>query len=249
MLRFSWILALVCGAAVGFSSCKKETAVPSPDESALFPLDLGHYVVYNVDSVYYDDFQCLTSVFKMQMRYTVADTFTDNEGRPSFRFDVHLRRTDSMPWQPHQTFYVINTGSRLELVQNNLRYIKLIFPVREGQTWDGNAFIPEADQDLQYFAGWKYRYTNVDQDMTVDDQSFTNTVTVEQTDEQLNDPGTQPCAYAYKTFSKEAYSSGVGLIYREITHWTYDPQCVNGTPTRPGCLKGYSVRMRAIDHN
>ena len=67
--------------------------------------------------------------------------------------------------------------------------------------------------------------------------NFENTISVN----EIADSVSYPLPGAHKTFSREVYAYDVGMIYREFTHWTNDP----GNP----CRKGFSVMMRAIDHN
>lgn len=227
-----------------FSACKKENDESysgNPNE-AYFPIKVGHYVEYDVDSTYWDDLRCLKTVHLHQQRYTITDTFTDNQGRASYRVDVLWRRADSLAWEPNSVFYVTSTPTRLEYVQNNLRFIKLIYPVSDGLQWSGNALVATNDQDLNYFFGWNYKYTNMGQSYNNGLMNFDNTVTVEETDETQNNPDTQPRDYAYRTFGKEVYAYGVGMVYREMIHWIYDPNVVS-------CRKGYSVIMRATKHN
>lgn len=241
-LRSALLTATVLSLA--FAACNKdEDKYDGNATLAFYPLELGHYVTYQVDSVIWDDFQCLRTVHKMQHRYQVADTFTDNQGRPSYRIDILTRPADSLQWSVDEVIYATRTPDHLELVQNNLRFIRLAFPISNGKTWLGNSMIPSADQDYAYLSGWNYKYTNQGQDYNNGLSAFQNTVTVEQVDEQQNDPESMPTAYAYKTYGKEVYAYGVGLVFREATHWIYDPGASNP------CRKGYSVILRAIDHN
>jgi hypothetical protein len=72
--------------------------------------------------------------------------------------------------------------------------------------------------------------------------TFQNTVTVDAVNKTIGDPEATPGAYAERTFMREVYGYEVGMVYRESTHWVYDP-------TRAACRNGYSVIMRAVDHN
>jgi hypothetical protein len=181
------------------------------------------------------------------MRYSVADTFTDLQGRLSYRVDVATRGYDTMPWKPESVFYVTSTPSQLEWVQNNLRFVKLRYPVVAGMQWSGNEFIATSDQDLQYFAGWNYQYTNVGGTYSHNSAAgspvqFDSSATVSQVSEQVNNPEQLPSAYAYRNYGKEVYAHGVGLVYKELIHWVYDPGVRKAR-------KGYGVVMRAIAHN
>ncbi len=233
--------------ALLFSSCKKDndnTVAPENQVSDYYPVNLGHYVEYNVDSTYWDDFLALKTVKKMQMRYTVVDTFTDLARNPSYRVEVLVRKNDTSQWQPESVFSVTKKPSSVEVVQNNLRFIKLQFPVTNGNSWQGNQYISTFDQELQYFRDWTYKFSDVGKPYDADGVVFQNTATVNQIDETVNDPELQPEAYATRNFGKEIYGKGAGLLYREAIHWVYDP----GVGVRKA-RKGYGVRMSAYKHN
>lgn len=238
-----FVAVLLCSLAL--FSCKKEQEKNANISSAAyFPLSNGHYVIYDVDSFRYDDFACDTSSRKLQMRYLVNDSFQDNEGRLSYRIVVSTRNTEADPWSDDDVLYATQTGDRLELVQQGLRFIKLVSPVTDGRNWDGNSMIPTSNQDYSYFSGWNYQYTGRGQAYNNGLKSFDNTVTVPQVDEQQNDPELMPSAFAMRIFGKEVYARNVGMVHREMTYWIYDPK-----GQASGCSKGYSVVMRAIEHN
>lgn len=239
---------LFIAAVLSVASCKRESddRFGSDITRGYFPLELGHYVLYDVDSTIWDDFKCTKADSHYQMRYTIADTFRDNELRLSYQVDVHIRKDDTQPWRIDDVFYITPTSSSLEWVQNNLRFTKLVFPVADGATWNGNSQIATNDQDLRYFEGWMYKYSNKNDQYNNGRVAFDNTVTVNLVDEKQNDPDTMPTAFAYRSYGREVYAHGVGLIYREMLHWDYQ---YNPTPGSQSCRKGYSVVMRATEHN
>lgn len=238
----AFVLAALFSMAL-FSCTKQNDDKYKGDFSkAYFPLQFGRYVTYNVDSTLWNDFLQVKSIHSYQMRYTVADTFRDNENRLSYRIDVHIRSNDTLPWQVHRVIYVTQTPTTLEYQEDNVRYIKLVYPISNNVQWKGNSLIPSDDQDYQYLNDWTYQYTDFGASYNDGNVYFDNTVTVLEDDELHNDPETMPSAYADKTYSKEVYGYDVGMVYREMTHWIYDP----GVAT---FRKGYSVVMRAVDHN
>ena len=62
----------------------------------------------------------------------------------------------------------------LKKVEENERYIKLIFPVASGQAWNGNAYNSLGEQD--------YQYGNVNVPYSVNGLNFDSTATVLQDD-------------------------------------------------------------------
>jgi len=250
---FSFLfLALV--ATVAIYSCKKaddDTETTIDVSNDYFPTQVGKYIIYNVDSTVWDESVCLKVGKKYQMMYIVADTFTDGMGRPSYRIDRRIRRGTEDQWKQHDVLYVTKTPTTLEWSQDNFRYIKLIFPVAENATWQGNAYIQAADTPISYMGGWNYNYTGVDKPFNVGEITYDETVTVNQVDVAVNDPETLPKAHASRTFGKEVYAKGLGLVYREYYHWTYDPtSAANIDPFHTErCRSGAGVIMRAVDHN
>lgn len=237
-------LSLVVLLAV-ISSCSKDKQTYSDGTASFYPLKRGHYVEYDVDSVIWGAPAGTKRMAHYQMRYTIADTFTDLQNRASYRVDAIIRNNDSSQWRSSDVFYVTPTSTSIEVVQNNLRFTKLVFPVANGTTWKGNNAINVADQDLSFFADWDYVYSGLGSGYNNGRVSYDNTVTVQERDETVGDPDLQPADYATRNFSKAIYAYGAGLVYREFVHWTYDPNPGSTTNGRVG----YEVVMRARENN
>ncbi len=243
--RFLPFLLLAVSALV-WAACNKSVdndRVYDEPTRGFYPLQLGRSITYDVDSIIWTDFDCKKQTKHLNMRYTVADTFTDLQGRPSYRVDVEQRASDSVAWSINQVFYVTPTKAGLETFMQNLRMEKLIFPVREGATWFGNRAIDTSDAAFRQFGGWVYRYSSYLKPYNNGRLSFDNTVTVTSVDDSVNNPETLPQAYAERRFYREVYGYDVGLIYREVTFWTYDP-----SNPATACRRGYSAIMRASQY-
>jgi len=210
-----------------------------------YPLTKGHYVLYDVDSTIWNDFAGDSTKRHMQVRYDIADSFRNNQNTISYQIEVRTRATDSSAFVSNDVFYATPVENGLDITQNNLRFRKLVFPVKNGTSWEGNSQIATADQDLQYYADWFYTYYDQGQSFNTGKANFDNTITVQEVNDSLNSPELMPGVYAERTYAKEVYSYNVGLIYREITRWVYDQNPSSGKYAR----KGYSVVMRAVDHN
>lgn len=244
----------VLALTTALTSCKKE----SEDLSGLstgegyYPLEIGKYVLYNVDSTYWDDFLKTEIVYTSQVRYQTADTFTNAAGELSYKIDVFQRKQTTDSFELREVFYVTKTNNSIEVNQKNITFIKLIFPVTDGKAWDGNAKVPILDQTYtkEYDnANWIYIYNKADQPFDPGNNFYEHTVTVNQIDDQLNDPDVDPSAYAYKNYSQEVYALNVGLIYRDRIYWEFQPKSPDGQSGGSGYRKGYGVRMRAIENN
>src|SRR5690606_24628042 len=126
-----------------FSSCKKETTNLSEMEKGqnFYPLEVGKYVVYDVDSLIWDDHLKATIPYQCQLRYSVSDTFRNDAGDMAYVINVQYRKTAADAYVPHNVLYAARHNSQLVVTQDNLKFIKLTFPVENGNQWDGNAMI------------------------------------------------------------------------------------------------------------
>ena len=237
--------------SVGLVSCKKETEDLSEMAQGhkFFPLEIGKYILYDVDTLYWNDFLQAQVPESWQARYDVVDTFRDAGGRLSYRINVQRRRNDTDPFQPIDVLYVTPTDASIEYKQRNLTFLKMVFPVTEGKSWNGNAMIPLNDEDYAEFDNdkWSYTYADFDREFDPGNNLYEHTVTVNQIDDALNNPDIDSTAYAYRNYSKEIYAYNVGMVYKERIFWIFQPKV--GGSGGSGKRKGYEVRMRAVENN
>lgn len=232
-----------------FASCKKKTEMLRTDlVQNYYPLEIGKYITYNLDSTVFTNFGQNKTIIHYQAQDRVDAQITDNLGRPAFRIFRYLRSNSSQPWMPDNTFLAVPTENGIEYVEDNLRFLKLMNPVRQGYSWKGNSFIDTYSPEfgLTYLADWDYTYDSLNAPLSINSLQFDSTITVLERDEFLGqDPSITTTQYAEKTYSIEKYAKGIGLIYRRFLHWEYQgPQ-----PGRPGYYSGYGVEMSITDHN
>jgi hypothetical protein len=198
-------------------SCKKEELAPAADLGyAYYPTEIGHWVMYEVDSVYY--IAGLRVEQKFQMKEVVQDHFDDLEGRASItairyrkKFDASTPY-DQLPWDAGYLITATRTAQNLQLLEDNQTYLKLIFPPISGKKWNGNSFNA---QDA-----WTFTYADVNKASSLA-SAFDSTLTVDQSG--LNDPviNTQR--------GKEVYAKHVGLVYKTQTVLNVQGQDTSGT--------------------
>jgi hypothetical protein len=225
-------------------SCKKS----SNDKTVVigtsyFPLVKDKYVTYTVDSIYWIDTSCLQIDFTYQLQYVIKDTFTDAQKNIQYVFYSYINSSKTNnQWMPNDVFYATVTDTGIVVSKDQLMFRKFGFPVSAGTTWKGNSLIDTRDVDYSYFSNWTYSYQDVGSPYFNGNFDFQNTITVNEADQSLNDIVSQPDSVATRTLFKEIYAENVGLVYSEAIHWTYNPNTAS-------CKKGYSVIMRAVDHN
>jgi len=229
-------------------SCKKEIATFSTaSTNDYFPLQVGKYVTYDLDSTVFTNFNQTQTVRHYQAQYKVEDTITDNLGRPGYAIYRYLRSDSTQNWTMDNVFTVFPTDNSVEYIQDNLRFIKLAAPIIEGFSWKGNSYLAFDPYRSYVFANpafmedWNYTYKDVNKSLTIGSKTFDSTVTVLEVADSTGDPKVTGTEYAEKTYSIEKYAKDVGLIYKDFIHWEY--QAIDNT------YKGFGERLSIIDHN
>ena len=240
-----------------FFSCKKTTVATGDQTVNYFPISLGKYVTYDVDSVVYiGDTLCNQYETRTQLKYAIDDTFRDNLNRLSYIMDVFSRQDDGGKWVAIRTILLTQgiipplvlpapagvPTSNILYSQDGTQYEKLVFPIVNGQSWPGNQFVSSVDPSLQYLQNWTYSYQDLGKPYNNGYNNYQNTVTVLEDNESVNYPQIDSALTAYRIYEKEIYAYNVGMVYKEFTHWTYQPYNAK-------CVNGFTVVMRATDHN
>jgi hypothetical protein len=232
---------------VFFAACKKESeelAITQISDYA--PLTVGKYITYNLDSTVFTNFGTVEAHRFYEVKYVTTDSITDNLGRKAFRIIRYIRTLPAGTFVPDNTAMGVNTGNTYEFIENNLRYFKLTLPIKDGNSWKGNAAIalivnPGAGIDLSYLGDWDYTYENVGLSKQIGTVNIPNTVIVNQRDVSSNLPVTPATNIASRDFSQEVYGKGIGMVYRNFLHWEYQKSS--------GSYTGYGVKLTMIDHN
>lgn len=232
-------------ATVSLFSCKRKVDTTIDISNDYYPIEIGRFVEYRVDSTIWSSFDCANNqrASHCYLKYTIADTFRDDQDRLSYRVDVLSRKEDTMTWKPFKVMYTTLTPASVETVESNYRFVKMVLPIKDGITWKGNTYIPSGDPDNMDYTNWTYLYSSKGKPYFNGLVNYDNTVTVDHVDNGVNytDADTSVnSVYADRTFSREVYGYNIGMVFREITRWERQPG---------SCRDGYTVTMRAIDHN
>jgi hypothetical protein len=235
-------------------SCKKETeSFQAEAISDYLPVHTGKYITYRLDSTIFTNFGTTTVVRSYQEKHQVDQQITDNEGRPTYRVFRFLRDTAGLQaWRPAGTFFITPGSNTIEVVENNLRMLKLAGPVKTDNSWKGNRFLPSDPFGTNYsfsnddnMADWDYTYTATGESLRINGTTVNDVITVQQINESANVPVTIPSAYGYINYAVDKYAKGIGLVYEELILWEYQPN-----PGGNGGYKtGFGVKRSMIDHN
>lgn len=231
-------------------NCQKETESFPDFELSYFPTDSGHYVIYQVDSIYYNDFDRTIDTVSLLIKEEVGGQETDNRNQSYQRLNRYYKR-DSSPWQLAEVWAIQIEGSFAYRIENNQRYINLSFPLKMNRQWDGIPYIrrdtvisiPGGSIDI--YKDWDaFEIIELDGSYTYNGQSFDSVLTVLQVDKINN---------IERRYSLERYAKNYGLIYKE--QLILDTQCNEnianciGIPWEQKAEKGYILNMTFLASN
>ena len=188
-MRISRPVFILAFFAYNFFSCTKKTEeYTSAPLSDYYPLLVGKYITYRVDSTIFTNFGRSTQVHSYQVKHSIEVQLTDNLGRPAYRVFRYLRDTaGSQPWVPNGSYFITPLDQSIEVIENNLRVIKMHLPVKNGFNWKGNTYLPTdayatfyTFSNDDYLAFWDFAFTSIDEPLTVNGNSFPKVTTVTQ---------------------------------------------------------------------
>jgi len=219
------IVFLVFGFSLGCSENKEM----SPEDTGInyFPLEVGHYKIYEVHGVEYINPED-SILFSYQLKETVVGSFQNLEDGISYKLLREIRGSNEDVWKTDSIWTARKDKMRAIRTENNVPIISLVFPLQEKKTWDGNG-LNRKDED-------QFQMINVGEVFAGDFQSFDRTVSVIQED--------IPANFVNFISKKEVYGEGMGLIYKENIHLEY----LQGEFTNLGLIKsGLKYYQSMID--
>jgi hypothetical protein len=257
-IRLRIVLCTALALGVTISSCKKTLRPPgSPATDYFIRLQVGKYITYRMDSLnfyYYGQNDTITSYLAKD---SVEKQTVDNTGATVWLVTRYLSDTTGSSWVPSMTYVVSPSLSAIDVTENNLRFVKLAFPMYLGFSWTGNSFLPYApyqdfftysDYNNLSLSGWNYIYQQVNQPFTVANGTrFDSASTVVQIADSSNVPITLPTVFATITYWSETFAKNVGMIYRRTEMWEYQPPNPDGS--QGGYKIGFGLTMSVVDHN
>ena len=191
------IPAILATLALLHAGCREDDpAAPLDLGQGYFPTRLGHWVEYQVDSAWRDDAINSSGQLAYSLREVIEEDHIDNEGRPAQRIRRYV--LDSLgDWVIRDVWTQTRNATSAERTEENLRLVKLVFPVRGAQFWDLNARNTEDELEMTY-STW-------DVPWSVNGMAFDSTALVETTFfNNLVDT----------VIHTERYAKGVGLVYQ-----------------------------------
>lgn len=223
------------------SGCQTDEIFRVDYKYEYFPTKIGSWISYDIDSLAYNNFfdPVRIDTFRFQIKELIESEFTDNEGRPAQRIVRYKRNNPSEEWQIYRAWHQLLTQNTAERIEENVRFVKLIFPPQSNTTWKGNAYIDFDDHlNCEYLATeWEYAYQDVDVRRTIGSYTFDSTLTVLQVDDEN---------FICKNYWKETYAKNIGLVEKQIIR-LHDTDLSNpNLPIGERAKEGFILHTRVI---
>ncbi len=183
---------------IGAFACTESSIEPTDSQLGLdyFPLEVGLYRVYEVEETIYTVLNTVISHY--QLKESVVDSFANAENKISYIIHRKTRADDTQTWQLDSVWTARRTAKHAIMVEHNISYIKMVFPVEHTLQWDGNAL--NAKEELLY------SYDLNIADTTLNDIEYKENYKVIQSDVVENSIN--------RDERYEVYAKGVGLIIK-----------------------------------
>lgn len=238
-MKYIYFLFLIGLGLLISTSCDKTEQVQLDYGYDYYPIQTGNFVTYQVDSFFYSDasYPVITiDTISFQLKEYIDSSFKDNENRDAYRIIRYRRPDASSQWKTDRIWSVVKTPNTVIKNEDDLHFVKLIFPISNGLTWAGNSLIVTDGQN-EYLKDWTYTYQNINQSLTINSFSFDSSLTVKQIDEEN---------LIEKKYCVEQYAKNIGLVFKEEKFLGKQRNLNTGWDFPE---TGIWVRTTIIDHN
>jgi hypothetical protein len=195
-----------------------------------FPVTEASFLVYSVDETVYSNSQPTVSSF--EWKWEIQPTESTPSSR-SFTIRTFTRTSTTDPWVESTLISGEQDGQKLLIYEGNIPVVRLMYPLANGLTWDGNQFNTLGGEEKCGNSSINcdvFEVTGFNEPLSLNDLSFDQTITVIQSSEEDVIVGND--------IRREVYARGVGLVTREVNQVVY---C-----TAPACLGQQQIETGVI---
>lgn len=238
------------------AACKDETEPLISDYNYdYFPLKIGKYWVYEVDSIYFSEGTSgiRKDTVKIQAREAILDRFVDEKGDTIYKVERYERKQANESWKIKKVFTLNRNRTQAIRTEDNLRFVKLTFPLDRNSRWTSTAFVPDGlslvfGSGIEVFKYWQSSVEALDEPQTLGNLKFDKTALVMQANRKN-------IITEYRVV-KEVYAKGIGLVESEwLIYNTQCNVCCKGTgslcmslPWEQKAESGFLFRQRLVEY-
>lgn len=247
MLKRIAFLALIFASV--FYACNESIPAEEFIQNNIYaPIEVGKYWEYEVDSTIFDNEGMTVFNTSSFVREEIIEKREDVTGDSIFFLEISKKSELNEDYKGTDLWVVKIQNGGLVRIEENLTFIKLLFPPEIGLTWEGNQFPDDTEvlisgEAVAVYKDWN-EYEVVDREVTrtIGSNSFDDIIVIQHVDSEN---------LIELRSSFEYYARDVGMIEREM--WILDTQCIEPAceerPWDDKAERGFILRQRLIDHN
>jgi len=230
-----------------FLSCEDQSK--SIDDSfygyQYFPLTVGKYRIYQVDSTVVRMFGSQLDKSRSYIKEEIAESFVNNSGDTVFRIERSVSQNQDGPYTISDVWTAERDGEGAYRTEENLRFNKLKFPIELGAKWQGNLFdnlieVEVGGENIWVYKDWgDYELVSRGFERSLGGSSYSDVISIMQAD---HDFGIE------RRYSQEYYAPGIGLIERSMEIFDTQCQCPN-LSWEQKAEAGFSMKQILVDSN
>ncbi|MDB5257145.1 MAG: hypothetical protein JWM14_1840 [Chitinophagaceae bacterium] len=203
---------MCCLTLVFLHACKLQTIDPETVDLGYdyYPLEVGRYIIYDEHDIVYNSVTTVDTIYNV--KELIHESYLEGTENKFVIYHYAKKTTDAdWPIQPDSVWTVVNTTNQLIRTESNVDYIKLVFPVKEGKTWNGNAknTMGEITSSDKF-----YKMTNLNQPYTAPN-GMVYDKTLKMTIANQSDP------IVSMDIRYDLYARGIGFIKKDHTTYYY----------------------------
>ena len=225
------ILLFSVVACIAMVSCKKDEA-PEPVDQGYdyFPIKVGTWVEYQVDSMWRDDASNVWDSVSYRLLERIEGTYSDLEGRSALRIQRYVKNVND-EWTIRDVWTATRNTIAAENTEEDVRRQKLSFPVRDARTWNINVY--NVEEEL------KVALREVGSSKTINGMTFPETALVK---------NTVPVNAVWNKTFEERYAKGVGMVSKLWVALNTQNRYIETTQQFVTERQGFRLTMAAVAH-
>lgn len=203
------------------TACKKSEPTNNSIDLgySFFPTDSGIVKYYAVDSIAFSDVTLSSDTFHFILKEEFAGLISGQNLQQHREIRRSVRTDTTQNWTSRNSFFVLKNANNLEQVEDNIRQVKLTFPLGNVLSWNGN--------QSNNLGRKTFLLQNIHQAFNNGDTLFSDCISVQ---EALANNAVE------EILIKSVYCNGIGLI--DFTN--------NNLNTQVTGISGYKIRQKLI---
>lgn len=182
------------------TSCTEKKDEPVEMGYEYWPVNVGDYRIYQVDSIIWDDFYNPVRIdtFSYKVKEVIASEIKDAEGRPAYRVERSIKQHDTLEWAVDKIYKLQKLQTKVLKMIDNQTFVQFVFPVKNGVEWNANTYNSDPKNN--------YEFRDIETSYDMNGVTYNETSTVQQND---------LVTLISNDVAFEIYARGYGMIYKE----------------------------------